>query len=114
MMSYPLEKDKGKAFGVFWAIYQLGSLIGSLVALVINLRKGGLSAVSTSTYIVRRSTHEYLRSRPYLLVAFGDVLLSQEDASAYASKADAIVFVTGFFGDHLRWCGILVPDPPPE
>ncbi|TBU25016.1 major facilitator superfamily domain-containing protein [Dichomitus squalens] len=51
MMSYPMEKDKGKAFGVFWAIYQLGSLIGSLVALAINIRQGGLSTVSTSTYI---------------------------------------------------------------
>jgi hypothetical protein len=29
MMSYPLEKDKGKAFGVFWAIFQFGSFIGS-------------------------------------------------------------------------------------
>ena len=52
MMSYPLEKDKGKAFGVFWAIFQFGSLIGSLIALAINLRSGKLSAVSTSTYLV--------------------------------------------------------------
>ena len=52
MMSYPLEKDKGKAFAVFWAIFQFGSFIGSLIALAINIRSGGLSAVSTSTYIV--------------------------------------------------------------
>jgi Ion channel regulatory protein UNC-93 len=52
MMSYPLEKDKGKAFGVFWAIFQFGSLIGSLIALAINIRSGKLSAVSTSTYLV--------------------------------------------------------------
>ncbi|KAI0646682.1 MFS general substrate transporter [Trametes meyenii] len=51
MMSYPLEKDKGKAFAVFWAIFQFGSFIGSLIALAINIRSGGLSAVSTSTYI---------------------------------------------------------------
>jgi ABC-type long-subunit fatty acid transport system fused permease/ATPase subunit len=69
-MSYPLEKDKvcrvsvphseypsnilnfkGKAFGIFWAIFQFGAFIGSLIALAINIRKGGLSAVSTSTYI---------------------------------------------------------------
>jgi hypothetical protein len=56
MMSYPLEKDKGKAFAVFWAIFQLGAFIGSVIALAINIRSGSLSAVSTSTYIVSLST----------------------------------------------------------
>ncbi|KAL1941804.1 hypothetical protein VTO73DRAFT_6804 [Trametes versicolor] len=51
MMSYPLEKDKGKAFAIFWAIFQLGAFIGSIIALAINIESGGLSAVSTSTYI---------------------------------------------------------------
>ena len=53
MMSYPLEKDKGKAFGVFWAIFQFGSFIGSIIALAINIRSGKLSSVSTATYLVR-------------------------------------------------------------
>ena len=61
MMSYPLEKDKGKAFAIFWAIFQFGSFIGSLIALAINIREGGLSAVSTSTYIVSASSHIRLR-----------------------------------------------------
>ncbi|EIN11194.1 hypothetical protein PUNSTDRAFT_62537 [Punctularia strigosozonata HHB-11173 SS5] len=51
MMSYPLERDKGKAFAIFWAIFQLGSFVGSIIALAINLRDGKLSAVSTSTYV---------------------------------------------------------------
>ena len=51
MMSYPLEKDKGKAFGIFWAIFQFGSFIGAVIALAINIHSGGLSAVTTSTYI---------------------------------------------------------------
>jgi MFS family permease len=51
MMSYPLEKDKGKAFGIFWAIFQFGSFIGAIIALAINLRSGGLNAVSTGTYV---------------------------------------------------------------
>ncbi|KAF9652385.1 MFS general substrate transporter [Thelephora ganbajun] len=51
MMSYPLEKDKGKAFGVFWAIFQFGSFIGAIIALAINLQQGHLDAVATSTYI---------------------------------------------------------------
>ena len=52
MMSYPLEKDKGKAFGVFWAVFQFGSFIGAIIALAINLQQGHLDAVATSTYIV--------------------------------------------------------------
>ena len=52
MMSYPLEKDKGKAFGVFWALFQFGVFIGAVIALAINMESGNLSAVSTSTYIV--------------------------------------------------------------
>lgn len=51
MMSYPLEKDKGKAFSIFWAIFQLGSFIGSIVALVINIRSGQLTQVATGTYV---------------------------------------------------------------
>lgn len=52
MMSYPLEKDKGKAFAIFWAMFQFGSFLGSVIALAINIRSGKLSAVSTSTYLV--------------------------------------------------------------
>lgn len=43
--------DKGKAFGIFWAIFQFGSFIGSIIALSININSGGLSSVATSTYI---------------------------------------------------------------
>lgn len=50
-MAYPLEKDKGKAFGIFWAIFQFGSFIGALIAMAINIRSGSLGSVSTSTYI---------------------------------------------------------------
>ncbi len=57
MMSYPLEKDKGKAFAIFWAIFQFGSFIGSIIALAINIESGKLSAVSTSTYIVSTLMH---------------------------------------------------------
>ncbi|KAF8530043.1 MFS general substrate transporter [Hysterangium stoloniferum] len=52
MMSYPLEKDKGKAFGIFWAIFQFGSFIGSIISLAINIKSGKLTAVATITYIV--------------------------------------------------------------
>lgn len=49
MMSYPLEKDKGKAYGIFYAIYQLGAFIGAIISLVINVREGSLTSVSTTT-----------------------------------------------------------------
>lgn len=55
MMSYPLEKDKGKAFAMFWAIFQFGTFIGSVIALAINIKSGKLQAVSTSTYVVSSS-----------------------------------------------------------
>lgn len=61
MMSYPLEKDKGKAFGVFWAIFQFGSFIGAIIALAINVRSGKLSSVSTATYLVRDSVDSFCR-----------------------------------------------------
>ncbi|KAI0819382.1 MFS general substrate transporter [Trametes gibbosa] len=51
MMSYPLEKDKGKAFAIFWAIFQFGSFLGSIIALAINIESGKLTAVSNATYI---------------------------------------------------------------
>ncbi|KAF8335874.1 uncharacterized protein EI90DRAFT_269510 [Cantharellus anzutake] len=34
MMSCPLEKDNGKAFGIFWAIFQFGAFIGSVTTLL--------------------------------------------------------------------------------
>ncbi|KAF8335875.1 MFS general substrate transporter [Cantharellus anzutake] len=43
MMSYPLKGIRARP--------SFGALIGSVIALAINLRQGGLSAVSTSTYI---------------------------------------------------------------
>ena len=83
MMAYPLEKDKGKAFAIFWAIFQFGSFIGSIIALAINIREGGLSAVSTSTYIV--STLPYLAISPRSLLR------------------------AGLPHHHLHWCRLLIP-----
>ncbi|KAF9029498.1 MFS general substrate transporter [Hymenopellis radicata] len=51
MMSYPDEKDKGRAIGMFWSVFQAGSLIGSIIAFAINVKNGGLDAVKTTTYL---------------------------------------------------------------
>ena len=50
MMSYPLEKDKGRSFTVFWAIFQAGTLVGSAIALGIEAHSE-LPAVSAGVYL---------------------------------------------------------------
>ncbi|ORX37399.1 putative DUF895 domain membrane protein [Kockovaella imperatae] len=50
MMSYPLEKDKGRAFSIFWSIFQSGTLIGAAIALGIQAHST-LPAVSTGVYV---------------------------------------------------------------
>ena len=50
MMSYPLEKDKGRSFSIFWSIFQLGTLVGSAIALGIEAHST-LPAVSTGVYL---------------------------------------------------------------
>ncbi|KAI9301751.1 major facilitator superfamily domain-containing protein [Cunninghamella echinulata] len=44
MMSYPREEEKGKAFSIFWMIFNLGATIGAAVPL-------GLNWVNIGTYI---------------------------------------------------------------
>ena len=50
MMSYPLEKDKGRAFTIFWSIFQGGTLIGAAIALGIQAHSI-LPVVSTGVYL---------------------------------------------------------------
>ncbi|KAK5181816.1 hypothetical protein LTR44_006016 [Exophiala sp. CCFEE 6388] len=49
-MSYPLEKDKGRSFSIFWSIFQLGTLVGSAIALGIEANSN-LPSVSTGVYL---------------------------------------------------------------
>ena len=50
MMGYPSEKDKGKAISIFWIIFNLGAVIGSLIPLGLNFHsKAG--NVNDGTYI---------------------------------------------------------------
>ncbi|KAI7872453.1 major facilitator superfamily domain-containing protein [Spinellus fusiger] len=50
MMSYPEEKNKGKYVAIFWTLFNLGGIIGSVIALVLNLEQGASSGVSAGTY----------------------------------------------------------------
>ncbi|KAI8381392.1 major facilitator superfamily domain-containing protein [Radiomyces spectabilis] len=50
MMAYPEEKNKGKYVGIFWTLFNLGGILGSLIALALNLENNH-AGVSTGTYI---------------------------------------------------------------
>jgi hypothetical protein len=36
-VSYPEEKDKGKFVAIFWALFNCGGILGSIIALILNL-----------------------------------------------------------------------------
>lgn len=50
MMAYPQEKDKGRSFTLFWAIFQMGTIVGSSIALGIEANST-LPGVSTGVYL---------------------------------------------------------------
>jgi len=50
MMSYPTESEKGKFIGVFWAIFNLGGVVGAGVSFAQNF-SSTKNFVSTGTYI---------------------------------------------------------------
>ncbi|KAK6340837.1 hypothetical protein TWF696_009155 [Orbilia brochopaga] len=50
MMSYPSEKAKGRYISIFWMIFNLGAVIGSLVPLIDNIKKKE-GNVGDGTYI---------------------------------------------------------------
>ncbi|KAI9473536.1 MAG: major facilitator superfamily domain-containing protein [Benjaminiella poitrasii] len=51
MMSYPAEKDKGKAFSLFWMVFNLGATLGAIIPLGNEWNSGEKPAVKLSTYI---------------------------------------------------------------
>ncbi|KAG0256000.1 hypothetical protein DFQ27_005972 [Actinomortierella ambigua] len=54
MMAYPREHHKGKYIGYFWAIFNMGSILGSLIALGINFKASteAPGPLGDTTYIV--------------------------------------------------------------
>ncbi|TGO46810.1 hypothetical protein BOTNAR_0563g00060 [Botryotinia narcissicola] len=51
MVSYPYEGDKGKYFGVFWAVFNFGAVLGALIPLGQNINFKTNSTVTDGTYI---------------------------------------------------------------
>ncbi|KAF9174214.1 hypothetical protein BGX21_011623 [Mortierella sp. AD011] len=53
MMSYPTENNKGKYISCFWALYNIGAVLGSILPLVMNLEPDmDPDDVSSLTYVV--------------------------------------------------------------
>ncbi|KAL6450586.1 hypothetical protein SBY92_000831 [Candida maltosa Xu316] len=50
IMSYPTEETKGRAIMVFWVIFNLGAVIGSIIPLADNISNSG-SAANDGTFI---------------------------------------------------------------
>ncbi|KAI8148923.1 major facilitator superfamily domain-containing protein [Fennellomyces sp. T-0311] len=50
MMAYPEEHNKGKYVAIFWALFNLGGIIGSVIALALNIENQAGGGVSTGTY----------------------------------------------------------------
>ncbi|KAF9435931.1 hypothetical protein BGZ76_005201 [Entomortierella beljakovae] len=54
MMAYPREADKGKFIGYFWAIFNMGAVLGSCIAFGLNFNNGDneVKNLGDPTYIV--------------------------------------------------------------
>jgi hypothetical protein len=54
MMSYPEEKNKGKYVAIFWALFNFGGILGSVIALGLNLENeaGGVSTATYTAFVV--------------------------------------------------------------
>ncbi|KAF9315675.1 hypothetical protein BG003_002807 [Podila horticola] len=52
MMAYPREQDKGKFIGYFWAIFNMGAVLGSVIAFGINYNLTEAKSLGDPTYIV--------------------------------------------------------------
>lgn len=51
MMSYPTENEKGRYIGLFWGIFNLGAVIGSIIPIANNWNTTDNKAVNDGTYI---------------------------------------------------------------
>ena len=62
MLSYPTESQKGLFIGIFWAIFNMGAVVGAVVSLSENFRS------QVGTYVFPDIVH--LSSIVYLLTSY--------------------------------------------
>lgn len=51
MLSYPTEANKGKYIGLFWVIFNVGGVLGSLIPIALNWNGTNSGTVNDGTYI---------------------------------------------------------------
>ncbi|PWW76961.1 MFS general substrate transporter [Tuber magnatum] len=51
MMSYPTESEKGRFIGLFWAIFNMGGVIGSCIPIATNWNSEDDGSVNDGTYV---------------------------------------------------------------
>ncbi|KAG0254642.1 hypothetical protein BG011_005612 [Mortierella polycephala] len=52
IMAYPREQDKGKFISYFWAIFNMGAVLGSVIAFAINYHVVEIKSLGDATYAV--------------------------------------------------------------
>ncbi|KAF9908259.1 hypothetical protein EC991_010099 [Linnemannia zychae] len=52
MMGYPAEGDKGKYFGLFWAIFNMGAVLGGFIPMAIQWNDATSKTISNPVFIV--------------------------------------------------------------
>ncbi|KAF9149606.1 hypothetical protein BG015_008586 [Linnemannia schmuckeri] len=52
MMAYPREQEKGRFIGYFWAIFNMGAVLGSVIAFAINFNQTETRSLGDATYAV--------------------------------------------------------------
>ncbi|RXK39236.1 hypothetical protein M231_03456 [Tremella mesenterica] len=98
MMSYPLEKDKGRSFAVFWSIFQLGTLVGASIALGIQAHST-LPGVSTGVYLafmiimLTSIFTSWLILPPYLVVRDDGTLVELHQAISPRAEFHAFILL---------------------
>ncbi|AFR98414.1 hypothetical protein J008_06397 [Cryptococcus neoformans] len=92
MMSYSMEKDKGRAFSLFWSIFQMGTLIGAAIALGIQAHST-LPSVSTGVYLafmiiqLTAIAISWLILPPHLVVRGDGTIVKLDDAISPKEEA---------------------------
>ncbi|ROW04157.1 hypothetical protein VSDG_00928 [Cytospora chrysosperma] len=91
MMSYPLEKDKGRSFSLFWSIFQMGTLVGAAIALGIQAHST-MPGVSTGVYLafmiimLTAIVTSWLLLPPHLVVRGDGTVVELQDAISPAQE----------------------------